>query len=290
LTSIEVKPYTALVTCPEAVAMSVGRAKNARYAREWPSRSINSDLDCVAIVHRWYGAGESVTGWTGTLASVADGFHPPVEEYLEAIHELEEERTTVIQARLAERLGYTAPAVSEMMRRLRDEGYVTVKGRAVNLTDQGRSKAESVVRKHRLAERLLTDVIGLPWHKSHLEACRWEHVISDEVEARLIDLLGHPTTCPHGNPIPGTGPARQGLTALSDARGGDHVRLERVTEQVEIDLESLEYLSAHGFVPGCEATVSSRAPDGTLTLDLGAQHSIALGPGLAGQLWVDSVA
>ena len=227
-------------------------------------------------------------GCDGYAWRVADGFHPPLEEYLEAIHELEEEGTTVIQARLAERLGHTAPAVSEMMRRLRDDGYVAVSGRSVSLTGPGRARAESVVRKHRLAERLLTDVIGLPWHKSHVEACRWEHVISDEVEARLIELLGHPTTCPHGNPIPGAGSPQRGLTALSEARHGDHVRLERVTEQVEIDLESLEYLSNRGFVPGCEATVSSRAPDGTLTLDL-AEGTIALGPGLAGQLWVAAV-
>src|ERR1700677_4000496 len=110
---------------------------------------------------------------------MADGFHPPLEEYLEAIHELEEEGTVVIQARLAERLGHSAPAVSEMIKRLREAGYVTVKDRSVYLPDAGRPKAESVVRKHRLAERLLTDIIGLPWEKAHEEACRWEHVISD---------------------------------------------------------------------------------------------------------------
>src|SRR5579875_2844375 len=136
---------------------------------------------------------------------MAEGFHPPVEEYLEAIHELGEEGARVIQARLAERLGHSAPAVSEMIRRLRDEGYVDVRGRSLSLTDQGRSKAESVVRKHRLAERLLTDIIGLPWDKAHIEAGRWEHVISDEVEGLLVERLGHPTTCPHGNPIPGAG-------------------------------------------------------------------------------------
>jgi DtxR family Mn-dependent transcriptional regulator len=216
---------------------------------------------------------------------VSDAFHPPLEEYLEAIHELEEEGTTVIQARLAERLGHSAPAISEMARRLREEGYIEIDGRSLHLTETGRSLAESVVRKHRLAERLLTDIIGLPWHRSHLEACRWEHVISDEVEARLVELLGNPTTCPHGNPIPGTRQLDQHLTALSDAQGGDHVRLERVTEQVEIDSASLEYLADHGFVPGAEATVSSRAPDGTLTLDLGEQV-IALGPALARQLYV----
>jgi DtxR family Mn-dependent transcriptional regulator len=214
-----------------------------------------------------------------------EGFHPPVEEYLEAIHELGEEGMVVIQARLAERLGHSAPAVSEMIKRLRDEGYIEARGRKLSLTPQGRAVAESVVRKHRLAERLLTDIIGLPWEKAHLEAGRWEHVISDEVEARLVEILGHPTTCPHGNPIPGSGGLERELIALSESRRGDHVRLERVTEQIEIDLDSLAYLSAHGFVPGTEATVASRAPDGTLILDLG-PRSIALGPALTQQLFV----
>jgi DtxR family transcriptional regulator, iron-dependent repressor len=215
-----------------------------------------------------------------------DGFHPPLEEYLEAIHELEEEGTQVIQARLADRLGHSAPAVSEMIRRLRTEGYLSVEDRAVTLTPKGRTRAESVVRKHRLAERLLTDVIGLPWHKAHVEACRWEHVISDEVEERLVELLGHPTTCPHGNPIPGSGGrAISDLVALSSLGAGAHVKLERVTEQVEIDLEALSYLSSNGFVPGSDARVAARAPDGTLTLELG-EHSFALGPALARQLYV----
>src|SRR5438874_11346150 len=157
---------------------------------------------------------------------MSDGFHPPLEEYLEAIHELEEEGTQVIQARLAERLGHSAPSVSEMIRRLKAEGYLQVKNRAVTLTEKGRARAESVVRKHRLAERLLTDIIGLPWHKSHIEAGRWEHVISDEVEARLVELLGNPQTCPHGNPIPGTGADTRALSALSTCQPGDLVRLE----------------------------------------------------------------
>jgi DtxR family Mn-dependent transcriptional regulator len=214
-----------------------------------------------------------------------EGFHPPLEEYLEAIHELGEEGIVVIQARLAERLGHSAPAVSEMIRRIRDEGYIEIRGRSLVLTDKGRSVAESVVRKHRLAERLLTDIIGLPWDKAHVEAGRWEHVISDDVEARLVEVLGHPTTCPHGNPIPGSGGATPPAFMLSDSHQGDHVRLERVTEMIEIDQDSLSYLSAHGFVPGTEAVVTSRAPDGTLILDLGRQ-TIALGPSLAQQLFV----
>jgi DtxR family Mn-dependent transcriptional regulator len=215
-----------------------------------------------------------------------DGFHPPLEEYLEAIHELDEENTPVIQARLVERLGHAAPSVSEMIGRLRTEGYVTGAGRVIQLTAKGRSRAESVVRKHRLAERLLTDVIGLEWHKAHEEACRWEHVISDAVEERLVELLGNPSTCPHGNPIPGAPELDHPQFALVDSEPGDHIRLERVTEKVEIDSDSLTYLSQNGFVPGIGASVRSKAPDGTLTLDLDVAGSIALGPSLAAQLFV----
>jgi DtxR family transcriptional regulator, iron-dependent repressor len=219
------------------------------------------------------------------MTGVQDGFHPPLEEYLEAIWELEEEGTRVIQARLAEHLGHSPPSVSEMVRRLRDEGWVQVRDRALHLTPKGRDRAVSVVRKHRLAERLLTDIIGLPWHKTHIEACRWEHVISDEVEERLVALLENPTTCPHGNPIPGAGPERDDLLALAEVKLGERVRLERVTEQVEVDLEALVYLDDHGFIPGADAEVRSRAPDGTVTLDLD-EGTIALGPALTTQLYV----
>jgi DtxR family Mn-dependent transcriptional regulator len=219
---------------------------------------------------------------------MADGFHPPLEAYLEAIHELEEEGTQVIQARVAERLAHSAPAVSEMMRRLKAEGYLTIEGRSVVLTVQGRSLAESVVRKHRLAERLLTDVIGLPWHKAHLEACRWEHVISDEVEARLVEILGNPRTCPHGNPIPGSSADDDSAqVSLAEVQAGGEILLRRVTEQVEQNFEALTYLSDNGFVPGITARVVSRAPDGTLTLDIG-ERSFALGLALTQQLFVEA--
>jgi len=227
---------------------------------------------------------------TATIVVVpGDGFHPPIEEYLEAVHELEEEGTPAIQARLVERLDHSAPAVSEMVRRLRDSGYLETSGRTLTLTDTGRRLAESVVRKHRLAERLLTDVIGLPWANAHLEACRWEHVISDDVAGRLEVLLGHPTTCPHGNPIPGTGPDLRHLTPLSESHVGERVRLERVTEQIEIDADAIEYLSEHGWIPGAEGVVSSRAPDGTLTLTVEpGGRGMALSPSLAQQLHVAS--
>ena len=162
---------------------------------------------------------------------------------------------------------------------------MTIKKRSIRLTAKGRSLAESVVRKHRLAERLLSDIIGLPWHKVHVEASRWEHVISDEVEDRLMVLLNHPTTCPHGNPIPGTDTPERELVLLSESEPGDQVRLELVPEQVELDLEALTYLGLHGFIPGINARVREKAPDGTLALELDGA-TVALGSALARQLYV----
>ena len=211
--------------------------------------------------------------------------HPPLEEYLETVLELDEDDVVVTQARLADRLGHSAPTVSQMVRRLIGEGYLDVSNRVLSLTPKGRGRAEAVVRKHRLAERLLTDVIGLAWDKAHEEAGRWEHVISDEVEGLLVKLLGNPATCPHGNPIPGVLADRRDLAALSGCRIGDRVRLERVTEQVEVDQEALSYLAEHGFTPGTDAQVKTKAPDGTVVLDL-ATGSIAVGPVLSHQLFV----
>lgn len=219
---------------------------------------------------------------------MSDGFHPPVEEYLETIQSLSEEGTPVIQARIAERLGRTPPSVSEMLDRLAADGYVNRSGRVIALTDEGKTLADSVIRKHRLAERLLVDVIGLPWHKAHVEAGRWEHVISDEVEERLIELLGHPSTCPHGNPIPGareTDEPSAGQVTLAEVSPGNTVRLERITEEVELDMDSLVYLDEHGLIPGRSALVRDRAPDGTLTLELG-DTAVALGPAICRQLYV----
>jgi DtxR family Mn-dependent transcriptional regulator len=122
------------------------------------------------------------------------------------------------------------------------------------------------VRKHRLAERLLTDIIGLEWHKAHMEATRWEHVISDEVEARIVELLHNPTTCPHGNPIPGTSGHVIPLAKLSESEVGEEVRLERVTEQVEFETAWLTYLGENGFRPGTIATVRDKDADGSMTL------------------------
>jgi DtxR family Mn-dependent transcriptional regulator len=133
-------------------------------------------------------------------------------------------------------------------------------------------------------------VIGLEWHKAHLEAGRWEHVISDEVEARLVELLGNPATCPHGNPIPGasnSGGENRAQICLLDTHIGEVVRLGRITEEVELDTESLAYLYEHGFIPGNEATVVARENDGSMHLATG-DATLTLGAGLCSQLYVSA--
>jgi DtxR family Mn-dependent transcriptional regulator len=216
-------------------------------------------------------------------------YHPPVEEYLETMLALDEEGVPVIQARIAERLGRSAPSVSEMLDRLIEDGYVTREGRRLSLTDSGRALAEKVVRKHRLAERLLVDVIGLEWHKVHREAGRWEHVISDDVEARLVELLGDPATCPHGNPIPGSHSAGPSVATrpLADVGAGERVRLLRISEEVELNLGSLTLLDEGGFIPGAVALVGGRDTDGTMEVRVeGGDENLRVSRDLSGRLFV----
>ncbi len=216
-------------------------------------------------------------------------YHPPVEEYLETMLSLAEEGVPVIQARIAERLGRSAPSVSEMLDRLREDGYVTREGRLLSLTESGQALAEKVVRKHRLAERLLVDVIGLEWHKVHREAGRWEHVISDDVEARLVELLGDPATCPHGNPIPGSHSPAPAVTVrpLADVDAGERVRLFRISEEVELNLGSLTLLDEGGFIPGVVARVAGRDREGNVEVTVeGGAGSIRVSRDLSDRLYV----
>jgi DtxR family Mn-dependent transcriptional regulator len=219
-------------------------------------------------------------------------YHPPVEEYLETILSLLEEGVPVIQARIAERLGRSAPSVSEMLERLIEDGYVSREGRRLDLTESGRILAEKVVRKHRLAERLLVDVIGLEWHKVHREAGRWEHVISDDVEARLVELLGDPATCPHGNPIPGSRSAVAPVSTrrLAEVGSGERVRLMRISEEVELNLGSLTILGEGGFIPGAVAVVGTRDAEGNVTAQVeGRDDLLHLSIDLSDRLFVGQV-
>jgi DtxR family Mn-dependent transcriptional regulator len=197
-------------------------------------------------------------------------YHPAFEEYSETIYELSEDGVDVIQARIAERLNVSRPAVSEMVHRMADNGLVEVDERSrISLTDAGRTIATTVVRRHRVAERFLTDILGLPWAAAHHEAGRWEHVISPEVEAALIRILDDPTTCPHGNPIPGSGylqPESWQLLSESDIDVPFTVR--RIPEELEFEPGQLEFLEAAGVMPGRVGSIVSAAPDGTLLISI----------------------
>jgi DtxR family Mn-dependent transcriptional regulator len=194
--------------------------------------------------------------------------HDTTEEYLEMILAIEEEGVVPMRARLVERLGLSAAAVSETVGRLADQGFVELRDdRSLHLTPKGRGLATTVVRRHRLAERLLTDVIGLEWEKVHREADRWEHAISADVEEKLVELLGDPATCPHGNPIPGSKRAvpRQTTMPLKDAPAGP-VTVARISEKLELSDAGLRLLAAARLTPGCSATVTGAADgdDGTV--------------------------
>ena len=191
-------------------------------------------------------------------------WHDTTEEYLEAILEIEEEGTIPIRARLVERLGLSAPAVSETVNRLVDHGYAQLlDDRSLRLTDKGRKVATSIVRRHRLAERLLVDVIGLEWEKVHKEADRWEHAISADVEEKLVQLLGDPATCPHGNPIPGSSHKVEGPASvpLSQMQPGPVV-VRRISEKVEIDEDAIAFLAGAELTPGSNAEVVGTSADG----------------------------
>jgi len=201
----------------------------------------------------------------------APEYHPAFEEYCEAIYELHEDDVEVIQARIAERLKVSRPAVSEMIRRMDAEGFVDV-GRTVTLTPDGRRLAEQVVRRHRLAERLLTDVLGLSWAEAHQEAGKWEHVISDSVEAAIIRLLEDPTTCPHGNPIPGSDYVEPDMVPLSEKKVGESFTVLRIPETLEFAPGLLEFLEDAAIQPGHVGVVTASSPDGTTTVEIEGRH------------------
>ncbi|RNM13145.1 metal-dependent transcriptional regulator [Nocardioides pocheonensis] len=183
------------------------------------------------------------------------------EMYLRTIYELVEEGIVPLRARIAERLHQSGPTVSQTVARMERDGLVTVEGdRHLQLTEQGMHLATRVMRKHRLAERLLVDVIGLDWELVHAEACRWEHVISESVERRLLDLLDNPTESPYGNPIPGLAELgasdgetfMSGVVPLSEVAGREtrRVRVRRISEEMQKDEELMGVLRRIGAQPG----------------------------------------
>ncbi len=197
------------------------------------------------------------------------------EMYLRTIYELVEEDIVPLRARIAERLHQSGPTVSQTVARMERDGLVTVEGdRHLELTEAGMHAATRVMRKHRLAERLLVDVIGLDWELVHAEACRWEHVMSESVERRLLELLDHPTESPYGNPIPGLAELGEvnhaedfmsGVASLSDVAGPEtaRVRVRRISEEMQKDEELMSVLRRIGAQPG-ESVAAVATPEGVL--------------------------
>ena len=204
----------------------------------------------------------------------AHGLIDTTEMYLRTVFELEEEGVVPLRARIAERLSQSGPTVSQTVARMERDGLLEVAGdRQLALTEAGRGLATRVMRKHRLAECLLVGVIGLPWEEVHIEACRWEHVISEEVERRLVELLDYPVHCPHGNIIPGLdelgipadarrrvqGVGPEPAEAMTDAvsvRPGRFV-VRRISEQVQSDAGLMLRLKHIGIQPGREVTLAA---------------------------------
>lgn len=189
---------------------------------------------------------------------------PAVEDYLETIYELEESGIPVMRARLVERLGVSAPTVSETVARLEREGFLALDDqRVVRLTDRGRQSATGVMRRHRLAERLLVDVLHVPWHQVHEEAHRLEHAISETLEPYLVRVLGDPGTCPHGNPIPGSVNAVSlaDQQPLAGVPAGGRAVVRRIDEEVEAQPATMLALEEHLLMPGCAIEVSSVRDD-----------------------------
>ena len=211
-----------------------------------------------------------------------------VQDYLAAIYDLAGSGKPVIGARLAKHMKVSPPAVTEALQRMARAGYIRLSaGKAISLTKKGRAMAEVMARRHRLLERWLTDILGLNWTEAHEEAHRLEHAPSPKVEDRLAAILGMPSTCPHGNPIPGmAGPTTSHPFPLDQAKEGSTVVVERITEEAEADKKLLEHLWQNVVRPGVTLKIQEVAPwAGTITTTSDGR-TIVLGLAAAGKIWV----
>ena len=191
---------------------------------------------------------------------------PTVEDYLHAIYSLLGEGETVFSARLARRMRVTPPTAWATVQRMVRDGLVTLDSKKViHLTEKGKRLAEDIVRRHRLAERFLTDVLGLGWADCHEEAHLFEHALTPRLEERIVALLGNPTTCPHGSPIPGSGATRPpDLVPLASLAAGEEATIEFISEELEEDLDLLRYLERGRIMPGHRVRVLEMVPPSDL--------------------------
>ncbi len=214
--------------------------------------------------------------------------NPTDEEYLQTYLELQEDGIRPIGARLAERLGISAAAVSEGMHRLITRGLAEEHDRIFTLTPSGEEAGRTVIRRHRLAECFLVNILGLPWERAHPEAARWEHALSEDVEQRIIEMLDDPGTCPHGNPIPGSkhGGPPEPLTPLAESHTG-RMRLVRISEQAQADDPTIAFLAEAGLLPG--AVLEVLTADGAASPGIpvrGDKGDCVVPPTVAALLWV----
>jgi len=201
---------------------------------------------------------------------------PTIEDYLGVIYTLERDGEAVIGARLAEWLEVSPPTVTATIKRMKRDGWVIMdEAKEIHLTSAGRQAAQSVLRRHMLAELLLARMLDVPWSQVHQEADAMEHTISTETVDRLSAKLDHPETCPHGNPLPGYGDQLQGLFPLSEARAGQRLTIRRVHESAEEKMDLMEYLEQHGLIPGASAEVREIMPfNETIVLECQGQEVV----------------
>lgn len=221
-----------------------------------------------------------------TMRSMDTTYNTRYREYAEAIWELHEEGIPAIQARVADWLGVSRASVSEMIKRMEADGLVEA-GREIKLTEAGNHLAAVIVRRHRLAERFLSEVLKLPWAKVHAEAEVWETAISDDVEKAMWAVMDNPTTCPHGNPIPGAGYKPPLMKPMADMEVGETSRLERISEELELDAEMMRFLDESGLRPDAEVKVVAKGPHGTLTAEIDGQP-VGVGEFAAHRLFVEA--
>lgn len=214
--------------------------------------------------------------------------NPTDEEYLQTYLELLEDGIRPIGARLAERLGISAAAVSEGMHRLIQRGYAVEQDRIFSLTATGEDAGRTVIRRHRLAECFLVNILGLRWERAHLEAARWEHALSEDVEQRIIAMLDDPAVCPHGNPIPGSKRAQP--SEQSEPLAGSHpgrMRLVRISELAQSDEATIAFLAESGLLPGAVLEVLEGAAPASPGIPVrGDKGDCTVPPSMAALLWV----
>jgi DtxR family Mn-dependent transcriptional regulator len=211
-----------------------------------------------------------------------------VEDYLQSIYSLETEGERVISARLARWMRVTPPTAWATVQRMQKQDLVSIDDKkTIRLTKHGRELAEKVARRHRLSERFLSDILGLGWAEAHDEAHHFEHGVTPVIEQRIFALLGNPTTCPHGSPIPGTGATLSpDLVAMNTLAVGDPATVEFISEELEEDLELLRYLDRHDVRPGQSITIHEKVPSTGVIVIATGRENVSLGLNVAARIRV----